>query len=105
LRGLEMLAFLEQIDFRMWFILLATLAAAVSYIRERLPIEVTSVLLLTALLLFGQLFPVLDANGRNMLDAQALLSGFANPALVAVLALLVMGQGIVQTDALYPFTK
>jgi len=35
----------------------------------------------------------------------SLLAGFANPALVAVLALLVMGQAIVQTDALRPLTR
>lgn len=89
----------------MWFVLFLTGWSAYSFVREKLPIEVTSVLLLTALLLFGQLFPILDANGKNLMDAMPLLSGFANPALVAVLALLVMGQAIVQTDALRPITR
>ena len=75
------------------------------FIREKLPIEVTSVILLTMLLLFGQVFPVLDANGNNLLNSMTLLAGFANPALVAVLGLLVMGQAIVQTDALRPITQ
>lgn len=97
--------FSGQFDFHMWFVLAATAVAAVSYVRERLPIEVTSVLLLMALLVFGQIFPVHDANGRNMMDSAALLSGFANPALVAVLALLVMGQGVMQTEALRPITQ
>lgn len=48
---------------------------------------------------------MVDANGRNQLDAMALLSGFSNPSLVAVLALLVIGQGIIQTDALSPITR
>lgn len=89
----------------MWLVLLLTAWAAYSFIREKMPIEVTSVTLLTILLLFGQLFPVLDANGRNQLDAMHLLSGFANPALIAVLALLVMGQAVVQTNALQPVTQ
>ncbi len=89
----------------MWFVLILMGWAAYSFVREKLPIEVTSVALLTVLLLFGQFFPVLDANGRNQLDAMSLLSGFANPALVAVLALLVMGQAVIQTDALRPVTK
>lgn len=89
----------------MWFVLALTFWAAVSYVRERLPIEVTSAVLLTVLLVFGQLFPVEDAIGRNKLDASSLFAGFSNPALIAVLALLVMGQGIVQTDALRPFIK
>lgn len=95
----------DSTAFHMWFVLILTGWAAYSFVREKLPIEVTSVTLLTVLLLFGQFFPVLDANGRNMMDAMALLSGFANPALVAVLALLVMGQAIVQTDALRPVTR
>lgn len=89
----------------MWFVLLLTGAAIIFFAREKLPLEVTSVALLTALLIFGQFFPVVDANGRNQLDAMALLSGFSNPSLVAVLALLVIGQGIIQTDALSPITR
>lgn len=95
----------ETTQFHMWFVLALTVWAAWSYVREKWPIEVTSVALLTVLLLFGQIFPVHDANGRNLLDAYALLSGFANPALIAVLALLVMGQAIIQTDALRPITQ
>ncbi|NCC22601.1 MAG: TRAP transporter large permease subunit [Alphaproteobacteria bacterium] len=89
----------------MWFVLGLTALAIVFYSREKLPLEVTSVALLTCLLLFGQFFPVVDANGRNLMDASALLAGFANPALVAVLALLVMGQGVIQTDALRPLIR
>lgn len=89
----------------MWFVLLLTVAAIIFFAREKFPLEVTSVALLTALLIFGQFFPVVDANGRNQLDAMALLSGFSNPSLVAVLALLVIGQGIIQTDALSPITR
>ena len=89
----------------MWFVLALTGAAVYFYAREKYPLDVTSVLLLTILLVFGQLFPLPDANGRNMLDAYALLSGFANPALVAVLALLVMGQAIIHTDSLRPMIR
>ena len=35
----------------------------------------------------------------------ALLAGFANPSLIAVLALLVMGQAMIYTDALRPVTN
>ncbi len=97
--------FIENTDFHMWFVLGLTLLAIVFYSREKLPMEVTSVALLTCLLLFGQFFPVYDANGRNTIDASALLAGFANPALIAVLALLVMGQAIIQTDALRPLIR
>lgn len=92
-------------SFHMWFVLLLTGASVFFFAREKFPLDVTSILLLTSLLLFGQVFPLPDANGRNMLDAYALLSGFANPALVAVLALLVMGQAIIHTDSLRPLIQ
>jgi di/tricarboxylate transporter len=41
-------------------------------------------------------------DGRNQLSADALLSGFSNTSLVAVVCLLVIGQGLVQTNALRP---
>ena len=71
------------------------------FVLEKIPLEVTSIIILTALMVFGHFFPLLGADGSyNTLSPEALLKGFANPALIAVLALLVMGQGLVQTDAL-----
>ncbi|MCB1721942.1 MAG: SLC13 family permease, partial [Alphaproteobacteria bacterium] len=84
----------------MWFGLFITVAAVVSFMREKVSIEITSLAVLTALLVFGQVFPLPDAAGKNQIDSMALLSGFANPSLIAVLALLVMGQGMIQTDSL-----
>lgn len=89
----------------MWFVLALTVLAVVLFVREDTPLEITSVLLLTALLLFGQIFPLNDAAGHNQLDAMALLSGFSNPSLIAVLALLVMGQAMIHTDALRVVTN
>ncbi len=95
-----MVEFLIDYDVHMWFGLFITIAAAVSFIREKVSIEITSLAVLTLLLLFGQLFPLPNASGHNQLSATALLAGFANPSLIAVLALLVMGQGLIQTDSL-----
>ena len=92
-------------QFHMWFVLGLTAVAMYVFAREKYPLEVTSIGILTALLLFGQLFPVADANGRNLMDAHHLLSGFANPALLSVLALLVMGQAIIRTDSLRPLIQ
>ncbi len=84
----------------MWFALALTVFAVFGFVKEKVPLEVTSIALLTLLLLFGQIFPLEDANGNNLLNSVSLLAGFSNPSLIAVLALLVMGQGIIQTDAL-----
>ncbi len=87
-------------DFHMWFMLFLTGAAVFMFVREKLPLEVTSVILMTVLLLYGQIFPILDSHGSNQIDPQAVLSGFSNPSLIAVLALLVMGQAMIHTDSL-----
>ncbi len=95
-----MIQFLIEYDVHLWFGLFITIAAAVSFIREKVSIEITSLAVLTLLLIFGQTFPLPDAAGNNQLSAAKLLAGFANPSLIAVLALLVMGQGLIQTDSL-----
>lgn len=84
----------------MWFGLSLVVVATLSFMRERIPLEVTSIIVLALLLLFGQIFPLPDKDGQNLIGASELLSGFSNPSLIAVMALLVMGQGMIHTDAL-----
>jgi len=92
-------------EFHMWFALTLTGFAIFAFVREKFPIEVTSIAVLTSLMLFGQLFPLYNEAGKNLIDAYALLAGFANPSLIAVLALLVMGQAMIQSDALRAITS
>ena len=99
------MSFIIDPSIHMWFALFITGAAIVAFIRERIPIEVTSIAVLTALMLFGQIFPLYDEDGTNLIDAYTLLAGFANPSLIAVLALLVMGQAMIQSDALRTVTN
>ncbi len=87
-------------DFQMWVTLVIIIGALVVYALERVPMEITSVGVVCALLVFFHFFPVLDAQGVNLLNPVRILSGFANPALITVLALLVMGQGMVRTGIL-----
>jgi di/tricarboxylate transporter len=82
------------------FTFLIVVVAIVLFATERVPIELSALAVLGVLLLFFEIFPLLDAEGRNVLSAPTLLQGFANPALIAVLALLVLGQGLIRTDAL-----
>ena len=86
-------------QFHMWFFILATCVSVIAFTREDIPLEVTSLCLLMALLLFGQLFPLYSLQGENLLSAQSILAGFSNPSLIAVLALLVMGQGMMTASA------
>ena len=47
-------------EFHMWFMLALTFMAVYSFMRERLSLEVTSILLLSTLLLYGQIFVFKD---------------------------------------------
>ncbi len=70
------------------------------YASDKLPLEVTSFSMICALLLLFYFFPVFDNDGNNLLSPQLLLAGFANPALLTVMALLVLGEGLSRTGAL-----
>jgi di/tricarboxylate transporter len=87
-------------SWQMWVVLALLGAAIVSFVWERVPIEVTAAALLALLLVFFQIAPVSDADGLNLLGAGRLLEGFANPGLITVIALLIIGQALVQTGAL-----
>jgi len=87
-------------DFQMWVTFAVIIGAFTLYAIEKVTIEVTSLGVLSALMMFFYFFPVVDPNGVNILSAETLLSGFSNPALITVLALLVIGQGMVRTGVL-----
>jgi di/tricarboxylate transporter len=90
----------------MWFGLFMTVVAFYLFSSDRWPLEVSSVVLLASLMLFGQVFPLNDiVTNENMLSSTNLLMGFSNPSLIAVLALLVIGQALIQTAALTPVTR
>lgn len=99
------MSFMVDPAIHLWFAIIVMVVTIISFAREKISLELTSVGLLTILLLFGHFFPLPDATGQNQLRAMELLAGFANPSLWAVLALLVMGQGMIQTDALRPVTR
>lgn len=87
-------------NFHMWFVLGLILCALVMYAKESFSMEVTSAVVLSVLLLFFYLVPMTNGAGVMIVDAEALLHGFANPALITVIALLIVGQAVVQTGAL-----
>lgn len=84
---------------QMWAVFAATLAAIGAFSQQRFAIEFVSAAVVAGLLVFFDLFPVAGPTGENLLGPHELLMGFANPALVSILALLVVGQGLFQTGA------
>ncbi len=87
-------------DLQMWVTFALIVGALVLFALELAPMEVISIGIVCALLLFFHLYPVPDGFGGNRMDAAHILRGFANPALITVLSLLVIGQGLVRTGIL-----
>lgn len=79
----------------MWAVLLGVCGAIVFYCWEKFALELVSVVILCVALVFFEFFGAPDAP-----TAATLLAGFANPALLTIMALLVVGQGIFHTGAL-----
>ena len=84
----------------MWLTLALAGYAIVSYAHPRIPLELTSVGLVAALLVLFHVAPLTDTKDGNPLDALSLLKGFGNPAIITVVALLIVGQGMVRAGAL-----
>ena len=90
-----------QMAFTFTMIAIAILFMAI----ERFRLEVTSLSIIAAFLVFFEFFPVSGPGGRNLLGPEQLLSGLANPSLIAILAFLVIGQGLYHTGALEGMTR
>lgn len=88
----------------MWATLAVIVIAIVLYASERLSMEIISLGVVVGLILLFDIAP-LPQDGAAHLDAKSLLAGFANPALAAVMSLMVLGQGIFQAGAMERPTK
>ncbi|MEO0466716.1 MAG: SLC13 family permease [Pseudomonadota bacterium] len=86
-------------EWPMWASLFIVLASIVLYTLDRWSMELVSVAIVVALLVLFILPGANSADGSPVSAAQ-LLSGFGNPALITIMALLVVGQGLFQTGAL-----
>ncbi len=82
-----------------WLTYAAIVVMIVAYALERWAIEIVSLVALVGWLVLFWAVPMLSGT-QSPLGPDTLLSGLANPALITVLALLVVGQGLFHTDAL-----
>ncbi len=76
--------------------MLMTVVALFMFTREQWPLEITSIGLLALIAVGFALFPYQDFEPTH------LFAGFGHEALIAVCALMVLGQGLVHTGALEP---
>lgn len=91
-------------DWPMWASLVIVLASIGFYAVDKWSMEIVSVAIIAALLFLFMLPGAVDHNG-NPVRAADLLRGFGNPALITIMALLVVGQGLFQTGALESPTR
>lgn len=88
----------------MWASLAVVAVTIVFYMLDRWSMESVSISVIAGLLLLFSL-PGATAYDGSELSLSVLISGFANPALITIMALLVVGQGLFQTGALEGPTK
>lgn len=85
------------------FALLMMAFALYLFTRPKLALELSSIIILAILAFAFSLFPFIT-DGHEF-ESIEFFHGFGHEALVAVCALMVIGQGLVQTGALEPFGK
>lgn len=84
-------------NLHMWLTFAVIACTIIAFASERWSIEGISLATIAVLL---AIFTLIPQSGDSVLTAPDLLMGFANPALITVLALLVIGQALFNTDAL-----
>lgn len=85
------------------FSMLLTAFALFMFTRKKVPLEISSLVLLVLLALVFSLFPFY-VHGE-IFESVAFFQGFGHEALITVCALMVLGQGLVQTGALEPIGR
>ena len=91
---------MASIGIHAWATYLLVVVAIFAFASDRIRGEITALGILVALVLLFERYPLAPQAGAERIDTGRLLAGFANPALIAVLALLVLGQGLSRTGAL-----
>lgn len=84
----------------MWTTLAIAGLGVVSYAHPRVPLELTSVGILASLLILFHVAPIQGLDESQTFNSSNLLKGFGNPAIITVVALLIVGHGMVRTGAL-----
>ena len=84
----------------MWLVFGLTIVSMLLYVLDKIRLEIISLFVIVALLLLFQNSPILGYASGIPINIDLLLQGFANPALIALMSLLVIGHGLLVTGAL-----
>lgn len=85
---------------QMWAALAILIAAVAAFISDRFTMELVSIATVAAFLLLFQLAPLTDAEGGRTITTASILDGFADPALLAIMSLLMLSQGLFQSGTM-----
>ncbi|MGF1561873.1 MAG: SLC13 family permease [Geminicoccaceae bacterium] len=83
-----------------WLVLAVAIGGLAGYMRDELPSEYVSLCIIGVLMLVFHFFPLYGPGDVLVLAPEDMLRGLANPALIAILALLIIGQAMVYTGSL-----
>ena len=97
--------FVVEPSIMMWATFAVIATAVAFYASEYYSLEFVSLATIALLLVMFDLFPVRDAAGNELLTPTVLLAGFADPALITVVCMLIIGQGLVNTGALHRIAR
>ncbi len=82
-------------------VMLLTVVALALFMRDQIPLETSSMIVIVLLTLGFELLPYVSPHGKE-LHSIDFFHSFGHEALVAVCALMIVGQGLVRTGALEP---
>jgi di/tricarboxylate transporter len=91
-------------NWAMWLSMLIVVVAICFYMVDTIPLEIISLGIVVVLLILFLLPGATGLDGKPV-SPDAILAGFANPALLTIMALLIIGQGLFQTGALERITQ
>lgn len=86
-------------------IIIIMLAGMASYAIEKISLELTSLVILSALLLHNSFIPIQNIDGTNILKPTDLFGGFANAGLITILSMSIMAAAIIRTGALNDISR
>jgi di/tricarboxylate transporter len=93
-------AVLTSSPWQMWASFIILFAAILAFASDRFSMEIVSVATVAAYLVLFEFAPLLAADGERLVTTATILEGFADPALLAIMCLLMLSQGLFQSGTM-----
>ena len=96
----KLASYLAASPWQMWasFVILA--AAIAAFASERFSMELVSIATVAVFLVLFEAAPLVPQGGGEAITTSTILEGFADPALLAIMCLLMLSQGLFQSGAM-----